>query len=178
MRRWPSSAAEPPQPAVARRRVGVGAAEVVERLDDAAALGRRLDGAPSPSLGPERAPRVDERAGPRLERGEVARADPPAGTGEQPAERVAGGRVDQHGERGDDVGDLGHLEQPAEPDDLDRQAALAQRGGDAGQLLAGAHQHRDRRALAVACRPNCGSVPCQQAASRSASASVSSATVS
>ena len=100
---------------------------------------------------------VDQRPGAGLQRREVARADPPAGAGEQPAQRVAGGRVDEHGERRDDVGDLGHLEQAAEPDDLHRQAALAQRRRDAGQLLAGPDEHRHRRAA----RPSAGRSPCQ-----------------
>ena len=142
-------------------------------------VGASTTGASPPSAGPGRAARVDQRPGAGLERGEVAGPDPPAGTGEQPAEGVAGGRVDEHGERRDDVGHLGHLEQPAQADDLDRDAPLPQRGGDAGQLLAGPHQHRDRRAARRPPVPAASaSVPVQQAASRSARAAVSSATVS
>ncbi len=146
----PQLGTEPPQPPVSGGGVRVRSPEVVERLDDAAALGRRLDdGRLARGSRVGRTPGVDEGTGPGLQRGEVARPDPPPGAGQQPAQGVAGGRVDEHGERGDDVGDLGHLQQPAEADDLDRDVAPAQGCGDARQLLAGADEHRRRRRATV-----------------------------
>ena len=65
-------------------------------------------------------------AGPRRERVQVRGAEPRARAGEQAHEGVAAGRVVRGLQEGDQVDHLGRGEQPAEPDDLDRQPGVAQ----------------------------------------------------
>ena len=58
--------------------------------------------------------------GAAAERDQIARADPPARSGQQPGERVRRGRVVQHAQRGHHVLHLGDGQQTAEADYLAR----------------------------------------------------------
>ena len=64
------------------------------------------------------------------EQGQVARADRPAGPGEQREQRGVGGDVLHQLQRRYDVGDLGQPEQALETDDLDRDVAIGERVED------------------------------------------------
>jgi hypothetical protein len=56
-----------------------------------------------------------ERPRAPAEHRQVARTDPPPGSGEQPQQRCVGGRVVEHGEGGPQVGHLGNGQQPPSP---------------------------------------------------------------
>ena len=157
----PQLLGEGAQPPVARLGVAFGGAEVVERVDEASRLGGQVQHGPPQRVGlllgllRGRAAQVaaglpGQLHGALVERDQVARPQPPARPGEQPGEFVPGGGVVQHPQGGDDVAHLGHLDEPAQPDDLDGDAALLQRVADHGELGAFAAQHRD---VAVAERP-------------------------
>ena len=75
-----------------------------------------------------------EQPGAAAEQRQVARADPPAGAGEQPDQGGVGGRVLQHLAGGDQVGDLGQVQQPGQADHLDRHVPGDQRGVDVGEV--------------------------------------------
>ena len=72
---------------------------------------------------------------PPPEQAQVARADPPARTGQDPQHRRVRGRVVHDLQRRDHVGDAGQREQAAQPDHLDRHAGggepLVERGDHA-----------------------------------------------
>ena len=91
-----------------------GRREVVERLDDA-----RLLAGVAREVGPALAP-AGALPGPRprAQPVEVGRAEAAGGSGEQAHEPVAARGVLDRVEQGDEVGHLGHVEQPAEADDL------------------------------------------------------------
>ena len=80
---------------------------------------------------------------------QVGRTDAPARPGQQPHQVVRTVGVNQHVERRDDVGDLGHAQQPAEAQDLVRDPGVLQPAGDGGQLRAGAAEHRHGRVAPV-----------------------------
>ena len=77
-----------------------------------------------------------EQPGPAPEQGQVARADPPARAGQQPDQRGVGRRVLEDLADGDQVGDLGQVQQPGQADDLDRHVPGDQRALDLGEVAA------------------------------------------
>lgn len=86
---------------------------------------------------------MDEEAGAAAEEGQVARADPPAGAGEQPDQGGVRARVLEDFTDRDEVGDLGQVQQPGEADDLDRDVAGDERGLDLREVPGGAAQDGD-----------------------------------
>ena len=94
-----------------------GGWEVVERLDDAGALARV-----GREVGAAAASGVLAGARPGAEAVEVGRAQAARRPGEQAHQPVAAGGVLHHPEQRDQVGHLGRVQQPAEPDDLVRDA--------------------------------------------------------
>ncbi len=86
---------------------------------------------------------ADQVTGPPAERHEVARPDPPPRAGQQPDHRAGRGRVVQHPQSRDDVGHLGDVEQPAEPDHLDRDPARLDGGAQHRELGPLAAEHGD-----------------------------------
>ena len=153
------------QPGVALVAVGRPRSEVVEGVDDAALVDDVVLGDPrvgvagATSSVDARSPAgrrglrlcagpSGEQRGPLAEPGEVARPEAPARTTQQPQQRRAGRGVAEHLQRGDDVGHLGAHQQAAEADDLDRDAALAQRlleTGEGGALAGRGRPSRPRR---------------------------------
>lgn len=86
---------------------------------------------------------MDEEAGAAAEQGQVAGADPPAGSGEQPDQGgVRAGVLEDFTDR-DEVGDLGQVQQPGEADDLDRDVAGDEGGLDLREVAGGAAQYGD-----------------------------------
>lgn len=79
----------------------------------------------------------------RRPRRAVAGADPPAGAGEQADQGGVGPGVLEYLADGDEVGDLGEVEQPGEADDLDRDVAGDQGGLDLREVAGGAAQDGD-----------------------------------
>ena len=74
---------------------------------------------------------------------EVGRTQRPARTSQHPDHVRVGRHVTEHPEHGDDVGDLGHLEQPVQPDDLDGHAPGDQRRVEGPDRRVPPRQHRD-----------------------------------
>ena len=149
------------QPGVALVAVGRPRSEVVQGVDDAALVDDVVLG--DPRVGVARRHLVGRRVGRRLvaggfrpamcapgeqrgplaEPGEVARPQAPPGATQQPQQRRARRGVAQNLQGGHDVGHLGAHQQAAETDDLDRDAALAQRLLEAreGRALAAQNGH-------------------------------------
>ena len=84
---------------------------------------------------------------------QVAHADGPARAAEQREQGGVGGEVLQQGQRRHHVGDLGQLQQPLEPDDLDGDVGAAQGLEDVGGVGVVAGEHGD---LAPAAHPVVG----------------------
>ena len=122
-------------------------ARVVERVDEPRLLGLLARQRADRELGrrqravPGRQ-RRHQLARPLPQRREVGHPEPPAGPGEQ----ADGGRPRQRvGDQPQGAGEVAHLrgvEQPAQPDDLHRQPAGAQRGGDRVHVGPATDEHR------------------------------------
>lgn len=129
-----------------------GVEEGVERVGEGDHLGRvdALDGGGEPLLGVGLlAPPVDQEAGATAEEGEVAGADPPAGAGEEPYQGGVGARVLEDLADGDEVGDLGQVEEAGEADDLDGHVPGDEGGVDRGEVGGGAAQDGDLAGFAA-----------------------------
>ncbi len=120
---------------------GVGEGDHVRRV----APGQRLVKAPRFAL----AGQPDQLAGAPAEQGEVPRADPPPRAGQHPDERRVGGRVVEHVQHGDEIGDLRQVQQPGQADHLHRHAPAVKLRVDVRDLIPGAHQDRDLRPVPV-----------------------------
>ncbi len=140
MRRYPSGGVAARRAGIAdrvgqTRRVGVGG-----RLRDDLAVG-------SPSRARRRRPVR------RARRHSAAMSRPPSrqrGPGEHPHAADPRRRVGDQPQHGHHVGDLGHGQQPGQPDHLDRHTAGGQRLGHRCGVGVAPHQHRRRRhAVAV-----------------------------
>lgn len=148
-------AGQPTQPRETHGRVARRGPRVVEGVDQAGALGVLAGERGRDRVGHAGADRAPGTGGGEPARaapqgGEVGATHAPPRPGEQPHRGPAGQRVDHETQRRDDVTDLGLVQQPAEPDDLDGQVARAQRGGQRGHVGAAPHQHRaGRRAVAA-----------------------------
>ena len=90
---------------------------------------------------------MDEQPGPAAQQRQVARADPPARSGEQPYEGGVGARVLEDLADRDQVGDLGEMEQSGEADDLDGDVPGDQRALDLGEVAGRTAQDRDLAGL-------------------------------
>ena len=97
--------------------------QVVERLGEGEAHVARVGVLPRQHvLEPPVVP-----GGPAGQPDEVPRADPPARAEQEPGQGDVGARVGHHAQGGDEVDDLGRLQQAGQADHLDRDAALLER---------------------------------------------------
>ena len=115
--------------------------EVLEGVDDAPVVDHVALEVPRSGA------RTDELGRPVGESVQVGGTEPQPWARQQPHEGVATRRVVGGLQRRHQVGHLGRGQQPAQPDDLDRDAPGAQRLPDRGELgaLATQHRRRDRR---------------------------------
>ncbi len=90
-----------------------------------------------------------EEPGTPPQQGEVARADTPAGTGQQAHQGGVGAGVLEDLADGDEVGDLGQVQQSGQADDLDRDVPGDQGALDLGEIGRRAAQDGDL----AGCRP-------------------------
>src|SRR5690606_3459368 len=85
----------------------------------------------------------DQEPGAAAEQGEVAGADAPARPGQQPHEGGVGAGVLEDLADGDQVGDLGEVQQPGQADDLDGDVTGDEGALDLGEVGGRAAQDRD-----------------------------------
>lgn len=86
---------------------------------------------------------MDEGAGAATEEREVAGADPPARADQHADQGGVGRGVLEDFADGDEVGDLGQMQQPGEADDLHGDVPVDQFALDTGEIGGGAAQYGD-----------------------------------
>ena len=134
---------------ISRDRVLAGGARVADRVGQARRVGFDVGriGRPANQLRDRlgrgqlgrSAPAERQRAPPQC--GQVAAAEPPARTGEDPHGRSSGRRVGDEAQHGHHVGDFGDGEQACQPDDLDGNSSGPQRICDRCGVGVAADQH-------------------------------------
>ncbi len=142
------------EPRVSDGRVRRGGTEIVQRLHQAAGVRREVGNRlgqririRNGGLGLRQSrwhPRLPgELTRPAAKRDQVPRPDSPPRAGQQPGQGVGRARIVHHAHGRHDILHLGHREQPAEPDHLDRDTAGLDRGAQRGELGPLAAEHGD-----------------------------------